>query len=124
MSCTSRAAAGAATRLGDLVLAGAEVLTPAAARARIETVPPGASFCWYRGFLPTDRPDRRSPGGADPVVRRDWSARRRRAVGRLACFMWGQAVPASPRQAARGLLWQRRMASMHYEYWFTRSGEV
>ncbi|QQS11050.1 MAG: hypothetical protein IPK81_15755 [Rhodospirillales bacterium] len=116
-----------------LALAGADVPTTREIAAWLDRLAPGQSLCWYRGYLPTDRIGRDEAVEAGHGAPARWRADRGRAVSRLANFMWRQANPPAPEADERrrrrpappaglGFLWQRRLADMHYEYWFTRAG--
>lgn len=118
---------------GPLSLTGADVPTTREITAWLGRLAPGQSLCWYRGYLPTDRVGRDEAVDAGHGAPARWRADRGRAVSRLANFMWRQANPPAPEADERrrrrpvppaglGYLWQRRIADMHYEYWFTRSG--
>lgn len=118
---------------GPLSLAGADVPTTREVAGWLGRLSPGQSLCWYRGYLPTDRIGRDEAADSGHGATARWRADRGRAVSRLANFMWRQANPPAPAPDQRrrrlpvppaglGYLWQRRLADMHYEYWFTRAG--
>lgn len=104
---------------------GAEVLSLDQVRQRVGRLGAGDSFCWYRGYLPTDRRE----AGPEPRPAGDWRQERGEAVDRLARFMLKHRTeslrPGLRRRSATatGHLWQRRVGHMFYEYWFTRGAE-